>query len=283
MYYGVLVLCAVMFGTQFFFTNMFKEAYGNDFKAMCVSSVGSAIVGIILLSLINGFSFGYTHFSLIMAVIVSVNSKLFTFCSLKALGKINLSLYSIFSMLGGMALPFVAGIFFFDEQPTLGKIICFVFIALAILVTIEKGDKSKGAVYYIGIFIFNGMSGVLSKIYMAMPFEKVSASEYSILCCIVNLVMSLILLLFVRKVKRRINLKAVISIIGYGTLNRLANFLLLICLAYLPASAQYPFITGGTMVVSTVISYITRQKPGKKELLSVVLSFIGILALVLIV
>ncbi len=282
MYYGVLALCAVMFGTQFFFTKMFKDAYGNDFKAMCVSSVGSAVVGIVLLSIINGFSFGYTHFSLIMAIIVSVNSKLFTFCSLKALGKINLSLYSVFSMLGGMVLPFVVGVFFFDEPLTPGKIVCFVFIALAILVTIEKGDKKKGIIYYTGVFIFNGMSGVLSKIYTAMPFEKVGASEYSILCCIVNLVMSLILLWFVREVKRRISLKAVISIIGSGTLNRLANFLLLICLAYLPASAQYPFITGGTMVVSTVISYITHNRPGRKELLSVALSFIGILALVLI-
>jgi len=36
------------------------------------------------------------------------------------------------------------------------------------------------------------------------------------------------------------------------------------------------------MIVSTVIAYLTHQKPSKKELISVALSFIGLLALVLV-
>lgn len=282
MYYGVLALCAVMFGTQFLFTKMFKDAYGNDFKAMCVSSTGGAIVGIVLLSVINGFSFDCTPFSLIMAIIVSINGKLFTFCSLKSLGKINLSLYSVFSMIGGMALPFVAGILFFGEPLTAGKAICFVFITLAILMSLKRGEGKNGAIYYIGVFVFNGMSGVLSKIYTAMPYDKVPASQYSILCSIVNLVMSLLLLWFVRDVKRKLSCKAVISIIGTGALNRLANYLLLICLVYVPASAQYPIITGGTMIVSTLIAFIISQKPGKNEILSVAFAFTGLLMLFII-
>jgi drug/metabolite transporter (DMT)-like permease len=48
----------------------------------------------------------------------------------------------------------------------------------------------------------------------------------------------------------------------------------------LPASAQYPFVTGGTMIVSTVISLFTDKKPSKKEIIAVALSFIGIVLLI---
>ena len=48
----------------------------------------------------------------------------------------------------------------------------------------------------------------------------------------------------------------------------------------LPASAQYPFITGGTMIVSTVISLFTAKKPTVKELIAVALAFIGVVLLI---
>ena len=52
--------------------------------------------------------------------------------------------------------------------------------------------------------------------------------------------------------------------------------------AVLPASVQYPFVTGGVMIVSTIISAITGKAPSKRELLALTLSFLGIMALVLI-
>lgn len=284
LYYGIISLCAVMFGMMFFFNQMFQKSYGDSLRASLVFSAGSAVVGIIILSVISGFKIGYTHFSLFMAVLVALNGFAFTFCSFMALGKINLSLYSVFSMLGGMVLPFVTGILFYGEPLTPGKIICFVFITIALFLTVKKGNKSNsGFIYYAGIFIFNGLSGVLSKIYTDAPeVMKIGATEYSILCAIVALVMSVIILLFMKKENSKLNKKAIFAIIGSGIFSKIPNYLLLISLLHLPASAQYPFITGGTMIVSTVIAYITRQKPSKKEVLSVAFSFVGLMALVLI-
>jgi len=119
-------------------------------------------------------------------------------------------------------------------------------------------------------------------VYQALPFEKVSASEYSMLCALTAFILSCILLLFVKGEKKKLNFKAVFAIFGSSLLNRVANLWLLISLAVLPASAQYPFITGGTMIASTIIAYITHQKPKKREIVSVVLSFAGILALILV-
>lgn len=83
-----------------------------------------------------------------------------------------------------------------------------------------------------------------------------------------------------KKIKRPYLAVAIIGI--GGTVNHLANLLLVIALAVLPASAQYPMITGGVMIVSTVISLPSKKKPSGKEILSAVLAFAGILVLVVI-
>ena len=277
LWYGVITVSAVMFGAQFWFTQMFRRAYGSGIQAVLVSSAGTALVGIAALSIINGFQFACTPFSLLMALLVTINGLLFSLCSLNALGHINLSLYSVFSMLGGMALPFAAGILFYDEALTPGRIVSFILITASLFLTVQKGDKRTGTLWYAGIFVLNGMSGVLSKIFQAAPYAKVSASEYSILCAAVTLVVSLAALAFCREKLKPLNRQTVISLLGSGVLNRVANYLLLLSLAYLPASAQYPFITGGTMIFSTLLCYFTPQKPSKRELAALAVSLVGVL------
>jgi len=280
--YGLLTISTVMFGFMFFFKDIFRKNYGSGLKATLVMNIGGSFFGFIALVLINGFVLEFSPFALIMAIISTVNGLLFSFCSLKSLGKINLSLYSLFSMLGGMALPFVSGILFHGEAFTVSKAVCFIIITVALLLTVEKSDNKSGAIYYIGIFIFNGMSGVISKVYQALPYEKISSAGYSILTAISSVLISLILLVFVKGEKKRINFPCIVAMAGSGILGKVANWLLLIALLNLPASAQYPFVTGGTMVVSTIISFFSDKKPTKKEIIAVILSFIGIVLLILI-
>ena len=47
-------------------------------------------------------------------------------------------------------------------------------------------------------------------------------------------------------------------------------------------SVQYPMVTGGTIIVSTAICFFGKSKPSRRELISVALAFLGVLALVLI-
>ena len=280
--YGMLTASTVMFSFMFWFKDMFRKNYGSGIRATLMMTFGGGIFGFIALAIINGLKFEFSLFALIMAVIVALNSITFSFFSFKALDKINLSLYSLFSMLGGMALPFLSGILFHQEGLTVGKIVCFVIIALALCLTTEKGDKKSGTIYYVGVFIFNGMSGVLAKIYQALPFEKISSAGYSVLTALVSMVLSFILLLVIKGEKRKINLPCVFAMAGSGILNRVGNWLLLVSLLSLPASAQYPFVTGGTMIVSTIISLFGKNKPNKKEIAAVILAFIGVVMLVVL-
>ena len=278
--YGLLTASTVMFGFMFFFNDVFRKHYGGGLKATLMMSLGGGVFGLIALAVINGLRFEFTLFALIMAVIAGINNLLFSFCSLKALGKINLSLYSLFSMLGGMTLPFLSGILFHGEGMTVGKAVCFAIIAAALCLTVEKGEGNRGTIYYIGLFVCNGMGGVMSKAYQALPFEKISSAGYSVLCALVTIAFSAGLLWVLPGKTKKVNMACILAMAGHGVLGRVGNWLLLVALVNLPASAQYPFVTGGTMIVSTVISLFGKNKPNKKEIAAVFLAFIGILFLV---
>ena len=72
-----------------------------------------------------------------------------------------------------------------------------------------------------------------------------------------------------------------VSAVG-GITNRIANYVLVIALSHVDASVQYPMVTGGVMIVSTLICFFGKNKPKVKELISVGLAFVGLLALFLI-
>lgn len=280
--YGLVATAVIMFGFMFFFNSEYERLNGGSVRAILTFSLGSNVVGFIILFAINKFRFEPTPFSLGVAAVAAVNTLLYSFCSIKSLGKINLSLYSVFCMLGGMALPFAAGILFFDEKLTTGKIICFITIAAALFLTVEKGKSKGGLPYYIGIFVFNGMSGVISKFYQAADVHKASNAAYSVQIAACVIVFCALLMLFNKDKKIHLNVKSAVCVSGNGLLGNVGNFLLLLGLEKLPASAQYPFVTGGVMIVSTIICYFTPNKPKKREIAAVVLSFAGIMALCLL-
>ncbi len=284
MYYGIITIAVVLFGIQFLFNDKYQKEAGNGPAATFIFSFFSSFVGFLSLLAVNKFQIDVTPFTLFLSFVASLNMLAYNYCSLKAIEHINLSLYSLFAMLGGMALPFVVGIVFYHEQMTTGKLICLLLITTALALTVGKSDKKEkiALLYYAGIFILNGMSGVLSKIYSSATFDKCEVAVYSIWSALFCALTSGIVLVVMRKKLPKLSKKAYLFTAGYGGINTFANLLLLIALAVLPASVQYPFVTGGVMIVSTIISLITGQKPSKKEIFAVLLSFIGILTLVFI-
>lgn len=179
-------------------------------------------------------------------------------------------------------LPFLAGLAFYGEPMTLAKGICVVLILVALLLGVGSGKGKGGTLYYAGVFLLNGMSGVLSKIYEDADFDKVSATGYSLWSAIITVFLTASVLLLLGKRVKRPCLGSILWSVGGGAFNRVANLILLLALAVLPASVQYPMVTGGVMIVSTAIALLTRQRVSKRELFAVGLSFAGILALVLI-
>lgn len=284
LYYGLTAAAVTMFSLQFWFNDRYRKHCGDSARAAALFSLGSNLAGLVVLLAINRFRFECTPFAALMALAVGLDSVLFLACSLKALSRINLSLYSVFSMLGGMTLPFALGIAVYREPLTVGKALCFALTAAALALTVRRdGGGGKGWAYYAGIFVLNGMSGVLSKLFQASALPKTSPAGFSVLSAAAGALLSAALLaLLPRKEKLRLSPRPLADMAAYGAVNRAANFLLLLALERLPASAQYPFVTGGVMILSTLLAYLTPQKPTKRELAAVSLSFAGLLLLVLL-
>ena len=292
MYYGLVCIAVVLFGTQFLTKSEYVKKMGSGlFQTMFLSLLGG-VLGAVIMLFTNKFRFEYTHFTLIMAFVSFLNGFLFTLCSLKSFERVNLAVYSIYSMLGGMILPILAGVIFYEEAFTLGLGLCIAFIGVAIvLVSVKKSEKSVGEksekswislLFYIGVFLFNGMAGVISKFYTEAPYLKATSAGYSLLSSLVTVAVSLIFVLLLWKKRPKIYTKPTLIAFCGNAGNRVANYLLLLALAVLPASVNYSFVTGGTIIVSTALSYFTDKKPTTKEWIAVVAAFIGIMCLVLL-
>ncbi len=289
MYYGLVVLAVSMFGLQFFANQRYQKDMGSGFFQANFFTLLGCLLGVPVLLVINRFQFEYTGFTLLMSCAAYLNGLLFSVCALKAFEKVNLSVFSLLSMLGGMLLPLFVGILFFQEKLTWGISLCVSFIAVALALTVKKKDKeekenekSNAWVYYIGVFVFNGMSGVISKIYTAVPYAKASSAGYSVLTALITALFSAVFVVLLWKKRPKMTRNAVVCGTLAGPLSRVANYFLLIALTVLPASVNYPMVTGGTIIVSTLLAYFSSQKPNKKDWISVALAFIGIMFLTLL-
>lgn len=283
-YYFLILIAVVLFGGNFLLHDIYRVMRGNSLKISLQFTAVSSLGGLLILFISNRGEISFTLFTLIMAILSSINGIAFTFCGFKALGKINLSMYSLYSMLGGMLLPFLQGIIFYGENITLAKIICCTLIIVSLLLTLDRNRISGGEWYYAGIFILNGMSGVLTKLFTSLDFPKADATSFSILTALTTLVIALISLLFFNKKKdtSKISIASVgISIAG-GVTSRIANLQLVIALLHIETSAQYPLVTGGVIIISTIVSFFKKNKPTIKELVSVLLAFLGLVAMFII-
>ena len=286
MYYGLIALSVLMFSSNFLFSQQYRKRMGSGFFQTFLLSFAGSVAGLVAMAVISGLTLEFTPFSLIMAFSAALNGILLNYCSQRTLGIVNLSMYSIIMMLGGMILPSVVGVVFFDEGMTLAKGLCYTFIAVALALTFKKNDSQTKTpkiayLFYAGVFVLNGMSGVISKIFNAAPFERVSSAGYSLLTSLCTFCISGALVLILSfTYKGKISLPALGFGCGSGGINRIANFLLVAALLHVPASVQYPMVTGGVMIISTLISFFTKDKPTVRQILSVTLSFIGIVLLV---
>ena len=135
-FYLLVILSTCIFGSNFMLENQYQRRCGSGIRSSLVYSLIGSSAGLLVLLIVNGFKFEFTVATLCVALLVTINGLVYTFCSLRALGIINLSLYSVFAMLGGMVLPFLQGILFYGEKITVAKAVCFLFITFALVLTV---------------------------------------------------------------------------------------------------------------------------------------------------
>ena len=268
-YYGMLIIATFLFASQFLFQQQFQRRCGTAWSATVTFQIYMNAAAALIMLLINGFRLECTPFSFFMALVSGICGIIYTYASMKAFAIVNLAVYSMFAMLGGMLLPALYGILFENEGFTTFKALCIGLISLALVINII-GEKEilKGWPYYLLVFFLNGMSGVIAAIHQSNADINVDSGSFSVLTRLIPFVLCLLIQLLTEKKIVFLQKNAVPYTIGYAAFCGIGNLLLLIALKYLPASVQYPIVTGGTMVFSTLISGIRKEKLSLRNLIA---------------
>ena len=84
-------------------------------------------------------------FSCVVGFVHGLASFLFMYFSLKALYQANFSVFSVFSMLGGVLPPFFYGILLAPEKEpvTVGKVVCCTLIIISLICTLPGGKVNN--------------------------------------------------------------------------------------------------------------------------------------------
>ena len=280
----MLICAAALFSVQFFFQKKFETGYGTDVKSALVFSVGTGL-GMSLISLVIALFMGGMHITMFSAVVGFVHglaSFLFMYFSLKALQSANLSVFSVFSMLGGMLLPFFYGILLAPEKEpvTPGKIICCTLITLAVICTVSsgKGKSKKAYLYYIAVFVTNGMTSVCASVHQNYPSLNVDSYSYMVISSAWLMILGLVFLPFA-KVKSPVAGNAVLQMSGFSLCSGIGNLILMLALLELDASVQFPYSTGAAVVFSAAIALIMKEKMKKNEIVAVIIAFFATVAM----
>ncbi len=269
MYYALITLSALLFSLQFVANAGYRRADSAGWGAALRFALYSSLAGVVILFVINGFRLHCSPFSLAVAFGYALICISTSFCSIRALGNADLSTYSVFCMIGGMLIPFLYGILACGEEARPLRFVCCALMAVSVVLSIGKGTVAGGALkYYLGVFVLNGTVGVLSKFHQSHPDIAVESADFLMLTKLLTIALCILLLL--RQKDRRLlpGWKAVAWASGYAGLNSVGNLLLLISLLHLPASVQYPTVTGGVIVCSTAIDLLTGRSFRPRKVIS---------------
>lgn len=271
--YGLLVAAAFLFALQFLFNQHFRRYNGDGIDATLKFSMYTNGLSFVIMLILAGLHFEITWFSLLISVIYAIVLLLYSYAGLKAFATANLSVYSIFTMLGSILLPTAYGFIFCKEDITLSKIICIFLIIVATALTFEKSEsKGNNLKYYLSVFVLNGIVGVLSKIHQSDTELSVDSYSFMATVNIIVFIFCFVYQLIKNKKIPSVSLKEFAGLFGYATCNGVGNLFSLIALTKLPASVQFPIVTGGVMAFSTLISFIRKEKPSAKTVISVILA-----------
>ena len=286
--YGFICMASVMFGTQFIFQQRYSKKEGTTVNGAMRFSFFVSLFQIPFLFILPADEpISFTLPAAAICLVSSVNSILNAYFCVKVFERADMTLFSIFEMLGGMTLPFIGGMLFFGEPPTAPKFIGFALIALSLFLETGKFSRidKRSLFYYFSLFITNGLSGVFAKWNQTLE-NGVSGNSFIMISSIWTLIICGVCLLVQKfAMKKSIGFtspkNAFISIIPYVVIATLGSVFLLTALEVLPASVQYPMSTGGTIVVSVIISTIRREKLKVQNYIAAVIAVISAVVIAL--
>ncbi len=284
-----VILLALNFIVQKFFQ---KQTGGSPREAIKFSAYRGAVTAVCftVFCLIMGYEIRFSWFSAAMAVGISLLCMAYNTVGFAIMKTEPVSRYTVFLMIGGMAVPYLWGLFFLNEEFSFLRTIGLVVLAVAIVLTNSGKSKinKKALILCIIVFVLNGFVSVLSKEHQIGQLA-VDATSFVIINGIVKVIMFPLAYLFPgepktgneEKVEKKPlltkdNLKEGLLIALSAVLDGVSYLLMLIPAEILPATVQYPFVTGGSIILTALAGlFFFREKPKPLYIVGLLLCLAG--------
>lgn len=281
-YYLLIILSAIGIAANFALTKGYLIIHGNTLKAGTIFNCLVGLSGSIIYFFVCDFKIEITWFSAILAFLFTLFVGFYTIIGFKIMSMGNMAVYTVFLMLGGMILPYFYGMIFLKEQITVMKVFALILMIFAIIFQNDKSDKSVKWLFYIlciVVFFLNGGTSIISKLHQTTTFDTVSANGFVLLRNISLFLFFGAMIPFVgrsKKGKIGLNAKTYLIIFSSAIVGSVSYLFQLICAAHLPATIQFPIISGGSIVFTAVIAlFYFRENFSKVQLVSIILCTIS--------
>ena len=257
-------MAAIGCAANFALTKVYQLNQGNNRETGIVFNFLVGIVGFLIYFAICGFKISITPFSLILAALIALFVGLYTIIGFSIMSMGSMAVYTVFLMLGGMMLPYFYGLIFLNEgatsdNVTATKIIALLLMIVAILLQSDSGKKKGKKLFYllcILVFILNGATSIVSKMHQTdLGYKTVSENEFVALNNAAKALMFGGMLPFLKKgkgVSLSIKPKMYGIIVLSGLASGVSYLLQLKCATHLPATVQFPVMTGGTIIFTAL-------------------------------
>ena len=290
--YIIIFLSVICFAAQFAFTKLFEQSVKQSMVTTFVMLIVTGLSGAVIFLAAGGFQVRFSWVSTVWAVIMACIMIPYYMLGIKVLSIGSVAVYSMFMMLGGMLVPFFYGILFLQETVSVGKLLGTAFLT-GFMILQAVGEKQPQAemahkkrkwlfvILCLLIFFINGLTGVVTKAH-AMSEGAVDETSFVAIYCAMTAILGGAFLAgsllknkadVCAQMKSTWKKKPLVNMVLLGTAAYTGNFLQLLAADKVPASVQFPLVSGGVIVLSAVVSVLFKERLTKREWISVAGAF----------
>ena len=301
-YYLYLLAAVVLMALQFSVNKFYQSKNGSGMMTSLLYTTLSGFATGAIFFCINGFRLEVTPISFVYAVLISALCLAYSLLGFKIFSLGNFSVFTMFLMLGGMLLPFLYGLIFLGDAKTLSPLSLtmriigvLLLIASMIFPITEKSENAandnrskKTRILFITlcllVFFMNGFVSIFSKLHqIETEYPTVDSNSFVILSNTINGLFSAFIL-FILTLKNKVGPKLAptfkpwmlaAAVVAYAICNGVSYlFQLLAAASPMPASVQYPMITGGSVVLTALAGCLFfGEKQSRRALIGTVIAF----------
>lgn len=294
----LLISAAVLcIGINFTLNKVYESKMVKSAEHLLMFPLFTESLSVLLFLCLTGFRPTVTGFGIGMAVLYAFLVESYTVIGLVAVRYGKLAVYTMFLMIGGMLLPYLYGVLFLQEQLTvcrgigIGVLILSLFLN-ALFSGEKSGVKTKKRFWILcaAVFVLNGFVSIVSKVHQINP-QGMEVFDFMVFVSLSKIALSALALLVMRTAGRgrqnpepegergRFPWKTLSAIvIPYALLGGINSVCMLQAAKTLPATVQYPFVTGGTTLITALLARIFfREKISAGSAVSLLGMFCGTL------